>query len=55
MKGENLMNTRIIPLGGLGEVGKNMYVVACKDEIIIVLDKRFCKYPGGHGLKAAGI
>ncbi len=36
MKGENLMNTRIIPLGGLGEVGKNMYVVACKDEIIIV-------------------
>lgn len=30
------MNTRIIPLGGLGEVGKNMYVVACKDEIIIV-------------------
>ena len=30
------MNTKIIPLGGLGEVGKNMYVVMHKDEIIIV-------------------
>lgn len=30
------MNTKIIPLGGLGEVGKNMYVTAYNDEIIIV-------------------
>ena len=30
------MNTKIIPLGGLGEVGKNMYVVTHDDEIIIV-------------------
>ena len=30
------MNTKIIPLGGLGEVGKNMYVVMHNDEIIIV-------------------
>lgn len=30
------MNTRIIPLGGLGEVGKNMYVVMHNSEIIIV-------------------
>lgn len=30
------MNTKIIPLGGLGEVGKNMYVVTHNSEIIIV-------------------
>ena len=30
------MNTKIIPLGGLGEVGKNMYTVMHGDEIIIV-------------------
>ena len=30
------MNTKIIPLGGLGEVGKNMYIVTHNDEIIIV-------------------
>lgn len=30
------MNTKIIPLGGLGEVGKNMYVVSCNSEIVIV-------------------
>lgn len=30
------MNTKIIPLGGLGEVGKNMYVVMHNSEIIIV-------------------
>ena len=30
------MNTKIIPLGGLGEVGKNMYVVMHDSEIIIV-------------------
>ena len=30
------MNTKIIPLGGMGEVGKNMYVVMHNDEIIIV-------------------
>ena len=30
------MKTKIIPLGGLGEVGKNMYVVMHNSEIIIV-------------------
>lgn len=30
------MNTKIIPLGGLGEVGKNMYVVMHDSELIIV-------------------
>ena len=30
------MNTKIIPLGGLGGVGKNMYVVMHNSEIIIV-------------------
>lgn len=30
------MNTKIIPLGGLGEVGKNMYLVMHNSEIIIV-------------------
>lgn len=29
-------NIKIFALGGLGEVGKNMYVFECKDEIIIV-------------------
>lgn len=30
------MDTKIIPLGGLGEVGKNMYVVMHNTEIIVV-------------------
>ena len=29
-------STRIIPLGGLGEVGKNMTVVECDDGIVVV-------------------
>src|SRR5687768_5329902 len=29
-------STRIVPLGGLGEVGKNMTVVECDDGLVIV-------------------
>ena len=28
--------TKIIVLGGLGEVGRNMYVVMCEEELIII-------------------
>ena len=35
MKNE-LDETSIIALGGLGEVGKNMYVITHKDELIII-------------------
>ena len=36
MKNDNLGETSIIALGGLGEVGKNMYVVTHEDEILII-------------------
>jgi ribonuclease J len=39
MKGIVLMNeekVRIIPLGGLGEIGKNITVIECDDEIIVI-------------------
>ena len=36
MKGKNDLKTKIFALGGLGEVGKNMYVVMYNNEIVIV-------------------
>jgi ribonuclease J len=27
---------QIIPLGGIGEIGKNMYVIRCQDEILVI-------------------
>lgn len=33
---ENLTKFRVIPLGGLGEIGKNFTVFECEDDIIIV-------------------
>ncbi len=32
----NKINTKVFALGGLGEVGKNMYCVECNEEIIII-------------------
>lgn len=36
IEGFNDDNIKFFALGGLGEVGKNMYVFECKDEIIII-------------------
>ncbi len=36
MKSTNTEDTKVFALGGLGEVGKNMYVFMHKDEIIVV-------------------
>ncbi len=34
MSNENTV--QIIPLGGIGEIGKNMFVVQCRDDIVVV-------------------
>ena len=36
MKPENEMPLQIIPLGGLGEIGKNMTAIRYKDEILLI-------------------
>ncbi len=34
--GSSTDKLQIIPLGGLGEIGKNMTAVVCGDEIVVV-------------------
>lgn len=36
LKRENMPSLKVIPLGGLGEVGKNITVFECEDDIILV-------------------
>lgn len=36
MQVANGTKVQVIPLGGVGEIGKNMFVVQCRDEIIII-------------------
>ena len=32
---DDKMTVKIIPLGGLGEIGKNITAIECEDEIIV--------------------
>ncbi len=36
MKKEKQNKIQIIPLGGIGEIGKNMFVLKCEDEILVL-------------------
>ena len=36
IKSFNDDNIKVFALGGLGEIGKNMYIIECLDELIII-------------------
>ena len=48
-KGKDLGKIRIIPLGGLGEIGKNMTVIEYENDMVIVdCGLGFAGHRSGH-------